>query len=198
MTLARTLVLISTAAVVACGDVSVPRETSGERNMKAVNRQQDQYSHGQPVPFFDWSLERDLLIQIYQLRNRRAATHAVWRAIDGSILYDCPAIGFGIPYDTSLTNPLVGSRISEKGHEHRISGGSITSIEQAEPNGVFASKNTAATWVMCAGDNGLLDPVSIEAPVNVYPFPLDVDYTTDRIRKAGPASVTLIDNSERG
>lgn len=158
---------------------------------KAVDRQQAQYNIAQPVPAFDWSLERDLLIQLYSIRNMRAVTHSVWRSDLGTVEGDCPSIGFGIPYDTSLTNPLRGTRLSEEGYSHNYQGGSITTIEQAEPNGIYASKNTAATWVMCAGEAGQIEPVYVETKVTAYPYPVNVDYETNRVTKAGAASVTI-------
>ena len=155
------------------------------KDRETVQRQQSQYAKAQPVPAYDWSLERHLLIQLYNLRNQEVATHSVWRAINGNVLYDCPSMGYGLPYDTSLTNPLQPTKIGSLGDAP------VTSIGQAEPNGVFASTNTAATWVMCVGDGGLIEPIYVEAPVNVYPFPVTVDYDTHRVTKAGAASVTV-------
>jgi len=148
----------------------------------AVNRQQSQYSIAQPVPGYDFSLERDLVIQLYNIRNLRAITHSVWRSDRGLVEGDCPSIGFGIPYDTSLTNPLV--MVSRPGPR-------AVAVEQAEPNGIFASKNTAATWVMCAGSTGTIEPVYVETKVTTYPYPVTVDYDTNRVRKSGEATVTI-------
>ena len=72
----------------------------------------------------------------------------------------------------------------------------LTSVEQAEPNGIYASKNTAATWVMCAGDAGQMEPIYIETKVTVYPYPVSVDYETNRVVKAGTASVTVKNNTQ--
>lgn len=141
----------------------------------------------QPVPVFNWSLERHLIIQLYQLRNQTAATHSVWRSDRGMVEGDCASIGFGIPYDTSLTNPLMATDEDPEGYDKAA----LTTIEQAEPNGVFASKNTAATWVMCAGDGGMIEPVYVETKVTVYPYPVSVDYNKNRVTKAGAASITI-------
>lgn len=149
----------------------------------AVNDQQKQYAARQPVPAFDWSLERHLVIQLYQLRNRKAATHSVWRSDMGMVEGDCASLGFGIPYDTSLTNPLM--------REQSTSG---AVIEQPEPNGLFASKATSATWVMCVGDGGAIEPVYVESHVTVYPYPVKVDYSTNRVTKSGTASSTITAN----
>lgn len=83
--------------------------SSEQRDQAAVQRQQSQYQIGQPIPAYDWSLERDLLIQLYNIRNREVTTHSVWRSDYGIVEGDCPSMGFGLPYDTSLTNPMQAS-----------------------------------------------------------------------------------------
>ena len=157
-------------------------ESQESKDAEAVERQQSQYAASQPIPTFNWSLERHLVSQLYQTRNAKAATHSVWRSDRGTIEGDCASIGFGIPYDTSLTNPLQGTYYAQ--------GGTVV-VEQAEPNGIFASKNTAATWVMCAGTGGVIEPVYVETKVTVYPYPVKVDYNKNRIARAGPSSVKL-------
>lgn len=173
--------LITSVLLAACEDSQQTREA------RIVNQQQEQYAIGQPVPVYDWSLERDLLIKLYNLRNDRVATHAVWRSDYGMVEGDCPSMGFGLPYDTSLTNPLVATDESNNG----ISRASLTSIGQPEPNGVFASTNTSATWVMCIGPTGLIEPHYVESKVTVYPYPVEVDYDTNRVHRAGDASFNL-------
>lgn len=166
--------------------------TTNSKESKAVAQQQDQYAKGQPVPAFDWSLERDLVIQLYYIRNQKAATHTVWRSDYGMIEGDCPSLGYGIPYDTSLTNPLVATDISDQGREHFYHGGALTSVEQAEPNGIYASKNTTATWVMSVDKaTGQIAPIYVESKVTVYPYPVKVDYEKNRIYKAGETSSVI-------
>jgi hypothetical protein len=166
--------------------------TSESRDAKRVAAQQSQYEKGQPIPTFDWSLERHLVIQLYRVRNKKVATHSVWRSDHGVIEGDCPSYGYGIPYDTSLTNPLVGTDIDSQGQEHTKSNRTaMVAIEQAEPNGVFASKNTAATWVMCLGRSGMIEPVYVETKVTVYPGPVKVDYEKNRVIRSGAATVYI-------
>jgi hypothetical protein len=95
---------------------------------------------------------------------------------------DCPSMGYGLPYDTSLTNPWVA---------YYNSGGGSVAVGQAEPNGIFASTNTAATWVMCVGESGLIEPHYVETKVTVYPYTVQVDYSIDRVTRAGETSVNL-------
>jgi hypothetical protein len=121
-------------------------------DQKAVQRQQAQYSAAQPVPSYNWSLERHLVTELYNVRNLKALTHSVWRSSLGTVEGDCSSIGFGIPYDTSLTNPLTATNFGRSGIDRHV-------VEQTEPNGIFASKNTSATWVLCSGEIGDIEPV---------------------------------------
>lgn len=174
--------LTLTAAILALSACQEAGQTEA-KDQQAVARQQQQYQIGQPVPAYDWSLERDLLIQLYNMRNREVATHSVWRSAMGLIEGDCPSMGYGIPYDTSLTNPL--QAIDVPYHPESAV------VEQAEPNGVFPSKNTSATWVFCVGPTGALEPMFVETMVTVYPGPVSVDYGSNRVVRRGDATVTL-------
>lgn len=157
------------------------QQSQDGKDRKAANEQQGQYAKSQPVPTYNWSLERHLVTQLLNARNAKAVTHSVWRSNTGSIEGDCASVGFGIPYDTSLTNPLKLSR------DYRDS----SVVEQAEPNGIFISKNTSATWVLCAGENGDMLPIYIESKVTVYPYPVKVNYKTNRAIKSGKSSVSI-------
>ncbi|MBV1930042.1 MAG: hypothetical protein KUG81_11085 [Gammaproteobacteria bacterium] len=173
------LVVLLSLTVVGCKQST----SQTKKDQVAVERQQGQYSKSQPVPGYIWSLERHLLTELYNLRNMKAITHSVWRGDTSQIEGHCASIGFGIPYDTSLTNPLKGI--------HGQYRDTFTTVEQAEPNGIFASKNTNATWVMCAGKMGNIEPVYVETKVTVYPYPVKVDYVANTVTKAGKASVTI-------
>lgn len=170
------LILTMLLGLMACDN------TSSNKEREMVERQQEQYVIGQPIPAFNWSLERDLIINLYNIRNQRVSTHAVWRSDYGLVEGDCPSMGFGLPYDTSLTNPLMP--------DFRDSASRIA-IEQPEPNGIFASKNTSATWVMCLGESGSVEPVYVESKVTIYPGPVTVDYANNLVTRSGAATVII-------
>ena len=187
----KRIISILTLFILAVGLSACSYEPSAaEKEAEGVNRQLGQYSIGQPVPGFDWSLERDLLIKLYDLRNRKVATHTVWRSDYGMIEGDTPSIGYGLPYDTSLTNP------SQLGHKRvRTHGGRVLLegvIGQQEPNGIYASQNTTATWVMSVDkDTSQILPLYIEGKVTVYPYPVKVDYDTNRVYRAGKPAAAI-------
>ena len=176
----KKLLTLLSASVIAASLIGC-QETQGKKDARATERQQSQYAAGQPLPSFDWSLERHLTIQSYLLRNQKVATHAVWRGMTSVIEGDCPSMGFTLPYDTSLTNPL--KRI------YNTNGTAV--VEQMEPNGIFLSKNSNATWVFCINDYGSIDPVLVETTVTTYPYAVNVDYKTNRVTQAGKATINM-------
>ena len=140
------------------------------RESQQVGEQQRVYADTQPAPRFNWSQDRDSLIQIYKLKNEARVTHSVVRAQGtGEILWDCPSVGFPIPADTQLTNPQqVTNADSSVSCECR------NVIEQAEPNGLFSSKNTDGTYVLCVLDDGTISPQYTEDKVSAFTRPIKI------------------------
>jgi hypothetical protein len=139
-------------------------ETAEDKDRHRVNSQQEAYSISQPIPVFRWSQDRDNLIQIYKMKNEARATYAVVRSGGtGEILWHCPSIGFPIPADAQLTNPL------------QLAYGHSAVIEQAEPNGLFSSKNTDGTYIICVLGDGSLSPQYTEAKAEVFTRPVRVE-----------------------
>lgn len=133
------------------------------KDRDTVAEQQRIYGTTQPVPMFKWSQDRDNLIQIYRMKNEARTTYAVVRSMTGEILWHCPSVGFPIPADTQLTNPL------QPVHGY----GAV--VEQAEPNGLFSSKNTDGTYVICVLGDGSLTPQYTESKVEVFTRPVKVE-----------------------
>ena len=136
--------------------------SSEEQDSEMVNRQQKIYQKALPVPFFEYSIPRDIYIQIYEVVTTRAyTTYTVIESMTGKTFFHGPSIGYGIPVDTSITNPLQGDYVYN---------GSAATIEQAEPNGLFSSKNTDGTWVLFVQEDGSVTPVYTEHKVTTFPF----------------------------
>ena len=159
------LVLLLALIVSACGG-SAPGATKDDAQ-NAVNQQQTYRRNGQGVPFFDFSQDLETLRQIYVLKNENVSTHTTFSSNgSGQIIDDCPSIGYPIPADTQLTNP---ETIAD-----RYQGG-YAILEQPEPNGLFSSKNTDGTWVICVTDSGKQYPKYSELKVEAFPFPVRVN-----------------------
>ena len=135
---------------------------SEKQDAEVVNRQQKIYQKALPLPFFEYSIPRDIYIQIYEVVTTRAyVTYTVIESMTGKTFFHGPSIGYGIPVDTSITNPL-------KRTNPGYSDSSV--IEQAEPNGLFSSKNTDGTWVLFVQKDGSVTPVYTEHKVTTFPF----------------------------
>lgn len=149
-----------------------------------VEKQQKQYAAAQPVPVFDWSVERDTAIQLYKLRNQSLKTWSVWYSDMGTILGHCESVGYPLPYDVQLTNPMAPVKYSDGS----TSSGAV--VEQPEPNGLFSSKHTTATWIRAlvkVKGKTVEVPLYIESKVHCYPYPVVVDYKANRVTAAEDA-----------
>jgi hypothetical protein len=137
---------------------------SDKKELGDVERQQQIYTKNQPPPFFTWSLERHLMSELYDKRNKAIITYSyVQNQYSGKLMYECPSIGFPIPADTQLTNPL---RPSGTG------GSGVIAVEQAEPNGLYTSKNTRGTYVMEVNADGTVSPAYFEQDVSAFTRPM--------------------------
>lgn len=131
------------------------------KDREVVQNQQAHYAKGQPLPFFDFSIPRDILSQIYHVVTTESrSTYSVIESMTGETRFHGPSIGYGIPADTQLTNPL-----QPQWTQH-----GTVAIEQAEPNGLFSSKNTDGTWVLFVDANGDITPIYTEHKVTTFPF----------------------------
>ncbi|MBI4137307.1 hypothetical protein HY469_04560 [Candidatus Roizmanbacteria bacterium] len=135
-------------------------ESADTQEERVVNDQQSVYIKSQPVPFFEWSLERHLMIELYTARNNAVATFSLtWDSFRGKISWSCPSIGYPIPGGTQLTNP----------EKYQYNG---TTLPQAEPNGLFSPQTAAGTYVMCVNEDGTVSPVFVEDNVRTFPQPM--------------------------
>lgn len=159
-------------------------EDADRAESNTVNAQQEVYRRNQPVPTFQWSLERHLMIQLYQARNTTATTYSyVVNQYTGRISWSCTSLGFPIPATTQLTNP----------EQYAYQG---ATLPQAEPNGLFAPPSTNGTWVLCTGEGGLLEPVYVEEHVRTFTRPMEEH--DGRLVPVGGQRSTITLNPQRG
>ena len=141
-------------------------ESTEMKDREIVHEQQSHYQKIHPLPFFDYSIPRDVYTQIYEVVTTRAyITYTVIESTTGKTFYHGSSIGYGIPADTSLTNPLQ----PQWGKYGNYSEGGLV-LEQAEPNGLFSSKNTDGTWVLFVQSDGSVTPIYTEHKVTTFPF----------------------------
>ncbi len=136
------------------------QDASDRKENNDVERQQAVYVESQPTPFFDWSLERHLMTKLYEARNKAAATYSyVVSPYTNRLMWSCSSLGYPIPATTQLTNPM---KWAAQG----------ATLPQAEPNGLYSPPSTSATWVMCLGPDGNVEPVYMEDNVMAFPRPM--------------------------
>lgn len=163
------IVLMSLVLLVGCDKDRSKSETADKA---FVNRQQEHYQIVQPLEFYDWSIPRDVYQQIYRaITTQKITTFTIIETMTGELRYAGPSIGYPIPADMSLTNPKQGYRVRSGGGN-----GGAVAIEQAEPMGLFSSKNTDGTWVLYVDeDKGILYPVYTEQKCTTFPFLMEQD-----------------------
>ncbi len=142
--------------------------TQEEKDSEIVDRQQEHYAKVQPLPFYDYSIPRDIMTQIYNVVTQESRnTYTIIETITGQTKHHGPSLGYGIPADVSLTNP------QQPAYERHRNQGEI--VDQAEPNGLFSSKNTDGTWVLFVDTNGDVTPVYTEHKVTTFPYAVKKD-----------------------
>lgn len=164
------LAIVISLSLIGCTPASTVGDTAVDEN-KTVSRQDALYAKTQPVPFFNYSLPRDLWIQFY-----KASTSNVVRTwsypvdINGEPMVELESVGYPIPMDTQLTNP--DKLIDMYAHSSYTAVGTVA---QSEPNGLYTSQNTNATIIMTVDGDGKVAPVYSEPTVLCFPYPVRYD-----------------------
>ncbi len=148
-----------------CTDIN----SANQKEASQVSQQQQVYVDSQPVPAFDWSLERHLMIELYKARNNAVATYSYVRNLQGQVIFSCSSIGFPIPANTELTNPSI---VTNGGSQSETGSGNVT-LPQAEPNGMYSSPSSAGTYIFCLNQDGTVSPTYFEANVEAHTQKLD-------------------------
>ena len=142
-------------------------QSEGQKAASAESEQQGaayrNILRNQPPPTFDFSIERKIMIALYEARQHSIATYSfVQSEYTGKVLWSCSSLGYPIPYSTQLTNP---SQVVWGEH-------GSTTIPQNEPNGLFPPASSEATWVPCVDEHGNITPVYEEKRVTVFLRPM--------------------------
>ena len=162
---ALALLLAIAIAAFADGQHETQISESSRRDSRIVAEQQGIYQSAQPVPLYDYSIPRDVFIQIYDVVTTKAyVIYTVITSMTGQVIFHGPSIGYAIPADTSLTNPFTYVVARDAFEDPPVQ------VSQPEPNGLFQSQNTDGTWVLFLNDDGTVTPIYTEMKVTTYPF----------------------------
>lgn len=152
-----------------CGDKSTPTfsaEVEGCGETKENQYTKDMMSQAyDTVGFPDVSnyFERAQLKEIYELRDDPNLI-CYWYTkndMSGKWIYQGKCIGYGIPYTTSMTASESLQKIETTvGYEWEV-------VPLAEPNGLYASPSTSATWILSVNEDGDITPIYVESEITV-------------------------------
>ena len=119
--------------------------------------------------------ERQQLKEIYELRDDPKLI-CYWytkNEMTGKWIYQGECIGYGIPYTTSMTASESLQRIETSiGAEWEV-------VPLAEPNGLYASPSTSATWILTTDKEGNITPTYVESEITVSQSKLDTRLCED-------------------
>lgn len=123
-------------------------KSAEEREKDATDRGMSRMTASQQVPEFDFSQERQTLIEALTIRAQGTHGTAQVYNLDGSMRWWCPTIGAPVPSTYQLTNPFQTEWRSGSGGDD-----ASATTARAEPTGVY-SGDSQATWIVCTDDAG--------------------------------------------
>jgi hypothetical protein len=156
------LALAAVLALVACDD-GPPSATRIEAAKQEQLTKQGVQQVGMPA-IINFQ-EKRVLKQILELRDTKIVTITYVMDWQAHLHKLCDSIGYGIPYSTQFTNPqqVVHSQYKE----------GLTSIPQADPNGLYSPAMAEGTWVLCLNPATKdVAPIYVEPRIVVSPFAL--------------------------
>lgn len=159
-------------AFTACGPVVTPDADDIAQRETQRSMQQAQAQIGMPrITEFQ---EKRWVTYLYELRDSTIGTHSYMTTMDGTLIYLCPSVGYGINSSLQLTNP---ERVE------RNSASAYGTLPQPEPNGLFTPDGLASTFALCADSNGdgMPDPMYVENEiiVSLTELPYDKSWWTE-------------------
>lgn len=156
-------VLAMAMAVTACDERT---STAEQRQQAQTDQMQADAEERIGMPRVTNFTEKRLANMILELRDQpNLATYTYTVDMNGKAHCLGRSIGYGLPYTTQITNP--SKSLDDKSYD-----GGDTVLPQAEPNGLYSSDSTDATWVLLVGADGKPKPAYVETDITVSLEPL--------------------------
>ena len=121
------------------------QNAAGEQ--QAISSGFGRLSNSQPIPSFDWSQERQTLIDVERARATGTTTTSSGYLEGVGLVWWCPSIGAPVPSTYQLSAADQWVDIPNDHSSERFQ------LEQGEPTGVYVGES-AGTWTLCLDDNG--------------------------------------------
>lgn len=155
---------------IGCGN----RETASSKENEYTQMIMEQASDAIGYPNVTNFFEKAQLKEIYELRDNPELICYWYTRNDmtGKWIYQGSCIGYGIPYTTQFTQPETVQRAAlpalKLNGEDRGRNEYFTEIlPQADPNGLYSSASTSATWILTTDDSGKIKPTYVESEITV-------------------------------
>lgn len=161
--------ILATSILIGCTPSNASKE--GVYTTELMNEAYDAVGFPDVSNYF----ERQQLKEIYELRDDPSLVCYWYTKNDmtGRWIYQGKCIGYGIPYTTSMTKP-------ESLQKTNTPGGYSYDIQPlAEPNGLYASPSTSATWILTTDKDGNITPTYVESEITVSQTKLDTRLCED-------------------
>jgi hypothetical protein len=108
--------------------------------------------------------EKRMMKDILEKRDRMSPTYTYVMTVNGKFVKICDSLGYGLPYATQYTNPQM---VEWNGH-------GMTTLPQADPNGLYSPASADGTWVMCLDPKTKkAEPQYVEQRIFTMTFPLE-------------------------
>lgn len=141
--------MVALLAGTACEASKTNREAGNNAatEQKAVGDSFNRTSKSQPVPTFDWSQERQTVIDVESAQATGATTTTAFYLEGIGLVGWCPSIGAPVPstYQLSASKQYVDLP-GDNSH-------SLYDVDQGEPTGIYVGPSSG-TWTLCLDNNG--------------------------------------------
>jgi len=184
------LFLAASASILAMSACGIDRTTQSSDTARASQVEELQKAAVREVPAPAIINFQELKWQTFllELKDKAFGTYSYIMALDGTLIYVCPSLGYGMNSSVQTTNPekVISASVDDNDGEANLAGRyNYTGLApQPEPNGLFMPEGLASTYAMCDDRNGdgMPDPLYLEPDiiVSMSPLPHDKSWWTGK------------------
>jgi len=137
---------------------------SGDKQEKKFTaRSQKHFDEAQPPHAYDASQARNNLLAAQDAMAEGADTWTVQTVPNVGITFQCPSVGFPIPFGSQITNPV------------KVDATNDLTTPQQEPYGIYPPADVAATYANCVLPNGQIGIFYSEPDLTTFGFDVKCD-----------------------
>lgn len=176
------LMILMIMGLVGCGYRETASSTENKYTQDIMEQSADAIGYPDVSNFF----EKAQLKEIYELRDDPNLI-CYWYTrndMSGKWIYQGKCVGYGIPYTTQFTQPDTVQRaalpaLKMNGEDRGVNEYFTEILPQADPNGLYSSASTSATWILSVDEDGNISPSYVESEITVTQTKLDARLCED-------------------